>query len=264
MKIFKTHLFPFFAFLLFVNFGNGQEASFNSFDGTKIVYTDEGHGKPVLLLHGFINTRKNWDKTELKKDLIAEGYRVIAPDLRGNGDSEKPQEDDAYANDAEVTDLMLLMNHLELKKYKAVGYSRGSIVLAKLVTIDKRIKKAVLGGMGIDFSNPNCERRLMFAEAFAGNTNEITEGAVTYAKSINADLRSLHLQQKYQPVTTKEALKTIKKRVLVIAGEKDLDNGSPAELQKAIPRARLQLVPGDHNGTYKTAAFSKAIISFLR
>lgn len=53
-----------------------------SFDGTKIVFTDEGKGKPVFLLHGFINTRKNWDKSTLKKDLLTAGYRVIAPCLK--------------------------------------------------------------------------------------------------------------------------------------------------------------------------------------
>ncbi len=264
MKIFRTRFFLFLIFLLIANVGRGQETSFNSFDGTKIVYTDEGVGKPVLLIHGFINTRKNWDKSELKKDLISKGYRVIAPDLRGNGDSEKPQEDDAYANDAEVTDLVSLMDHLQIKRYKVVGYSRGSIVLAKLLTVDKRIKKAVLGGMGLDFSNPDWDRRLMFADAFAGNMNDLTQGAVDYAKSINADLRSLHLQQKHQPITTKAELKTIKKRVLVLAGDQDLDNGSPAELQQALPKASLQLVSGDHNGTYKTNAFSEAVVSFLR
>ncbi len=264
MNTFSKRSFLFFTCFALLSFVSGQETSFTSFDGTKIAYTDEGHGKPVLLIHGFINTRKNWDKSQLKKDLIAKGYRVIAPDLRGNGDSGKPQEDDAYENDAEVTDLVWLINHLQLKKYKAVGYSRGSIVLAKLLTVDKRIKKAVLGGMGIDFSDPNWDRRLMFAEAFAGNTNELTKGAVEYAKSINADLQSLHLQQKHQPVTTKQALKKIKKRVLVIAGDRDVDNGSPAALQQALPKANLKLVPGDHNGTYKTAAFSKTICSFLK
>ncbi len=237
---------------------------FTSFDNTKIAFTDEGDGVPVLLLHGFINTRKNWDRTELKKDLIAKGYRVIVPDLRGNGDSDKPQTDDAYANDAEVADVIALMDYLTIKEYHAVGYSRGTIVLAKLLTKDERIGKTVLGGMGIDFTNPNWERRLLFAEAFAGNPNELTQGAVDYAESVNADLRSLHLQQKHQPVTAMEELALVEKEVLVIAGDEDLENGTPSELQSVFPNASLQIVQGDHNGTYKTKAFSKAILLFLK
>ncbi len=237
---------------------------FTSFDNTKIAFTDEGDGVPVLLLHGFINTRKNWDRTELKKDLIAKGYRVIVPDLRGNGDSDKPQTDDAYANDAEVADMIALMDYLTIKEYHAVGYSRGTIVLAKLLTKDERIGKTVLGGMGIDFTNPNWERRLLFAEAFAGNPNELTQGAVDYAESVNADLRSLHLQQKHQPVTAMEELALVEKEVLVIAGDEDLENGTPSELQSVFPNASLQIVQGDHNGTYKNKAFSKAILLFLK
>ena len=244
-------------------FAYSQTNTFESFDGTTIVYTDEGEGKVVLLLHGFINTRKNWDKSALKNDLLAKGYRVIIPDQRGNGDSDKPQEETAYENDAEVSDIIALMNHLNIKKYIAVGYSRGSIVLAKLLTKDKRIKKAVLGGMGIAFTNPDWEVRIMFANAFAGDTNETTEGAVAYAKSINADLRSLHLQQKYQPVTTIEELATIKRKVLVLSGDLDTSNGNKTELAKGLPKGKLQIVKGDHNNTYRSEGFSKAIMAFL-
>lgn len=240
-----------------------QTQQFESFDGTTIVYTDEGEGKPIVLLHGFINTRKNWDKSELKKDLVKKGYRVIVPDLRGNGDSEKPQDDKAYENDAEVEDLIALMNHLGIKRYKAVGYSRGSIILAKLITKDKRIKKAVLGGMGIDFTNPDWDMRIMFADAFKGDINETTKDAVAYAKSIHADLRSLHLQQKYQPVTTKKELATIKQKVLVLSGDVDTSNGNKEALSKALPKGKLQIIKGDHNNTYKSKEFSDAVLTFL-
>ena len=242
---------------------SAQTKYFNSFDDTKIAYTDEGKGKPILLIHGFIQSGKSWDHTALKKDLLQKGYRVIIPDLRGNGDSDKPHDDDAYSQDAEVIDLMFLMVELKISKYWAVGYSRGSILLAKLLTKDRRLKKAVLGGMGIDFTNPYWPRRILFRDAFDGKISEEAEGAVAYAKSIGADLRCLHLQQKYQSVTTKRQLQVVKAKVLVLAGDEDIDNGDPAALAKAIPKSKLQMVKGDHNGTYKTEAFAKAILSFL-
>jgi len=241
----------------------GQTKYFTSFDDTKIAYTDEGKGKPVLLIHGFIMSAKNWDRSELKKDLLAKGYRVIVPDLRGNGDSDKPQDDEAYRQDAEVLDLMFLLVELKIRKYMAVGYSRGSILLARLMLKDHRLKKAVLGGMGLDFTNPRWSRRLMFRDAFNGKTNEETQGAVDYAKSIGADLRSLYLQQKHQPVTTKTQLAQIKIKVLVVAGDEDLDNGNPAKLHEAIPKSKLKIVSGNHNNAYKSSEFSKAIIDFL-
>lgn len=240
-----------------------QSNKFESFDGVQIAYTDEGSGEAILLLHGFINSRKSWDKTALKKGLLNAGYRVIIPDLRGNGDSDNPQSEKAYKDNAEVKDVLLLMNHLNIEKYKAVGYSRGSIVLAKLLTKDESIEKAVLGGMGIDFTNADWDRRIMFAKAFDGEVNEITKGAVDYAKSINADLRSLHLQQKFQPVTSIDDLNKIKIDVLVICGDQDSDNGNAEELSKTFKNGSLKRVPGDHNGTYKTEGFSLSVLQFL-
>ncbi|WP_047245113.1 alpha/beta fold hydrolase [Maribacter thermophilus] len=240
-----------------------QTKHFTSFDDVAIAYTDEGLGNVILLVHGFLNSGRSWENTHIKKDLLEKGYRVITPDLRGTGMSDKPQDDMYYHNDAEVKDLQLLMSHLKIARYDAIGYSRGSIVLAKLLTKDMRIKQAVLGGMGIDFTDPEWDRRLMFAEAFDGNETEMTRGAVTYAKSINADFRSLHLQQKYQPVTLVEDLVKVKVKVLVIVGDKDMDNGDSAALSKVFKRGRLVRVPGDHNGAWKTKEFSKKVLRFL-
>lgn len=122
-----------------------QTERFTSFDGTAISYTDEGLGSPILLVHGFLNSGKSWENTEIKKELLEKGYRVIVPDLRGTGMSDKPQDDIYYENDAEVKDLQFLMSHLKVAQYNVIGYSRGSIVLAKLLTQDVRIKKPCLG-----------------------------------------------------------------------------------------------------------------------
>ncbi len=241
-----------------------QSDHFTSFDGTKIAYDDVGDGFPVVLLHGFINTKASWDKTVLKKELLKKGYRVIVPDLRGNGTSDKPQKDSAYADNAEIKDVKLLLDTLKIEQCFAIGYSRGSIVLAKWLTKEQRIEKAVLGGMGADFTNPNWDRKLLFADAFNGKTTAETQGAVDYAKSIGADIRSLYLQQKYQPVTSLEELAEIKQKVFVIAGDVDTDNGDPQQLKETIPNAVLAIVPGDHNNTYKTEVFSTKIMAFLQ
>lgn len=241
------------------------EHSFQSFDGVKIAYTEEGSGEAVILIHGFISSGSSWNGTVVKKALIDAGYRVIVPDLRGNGKSDKPQKAEAYANDAEIKDLKALADHLKLRSFKAIGYSRGSIVLAKWLTQEKRITQAVLGGMGLDFTNPNWNRRIMFADAFSGRaelTNE-TKGAVEYAKSIGADLKILGLLQDYQPVTSIAALNKIKVPVLVIAGDEDHDNGDPNELKEQLPKAELVIISGDHNNASKGEEFSNQVLKFL-
>jgi len=263
--------------LLFINlivcllFLSCQEAPtisspFTSFDGIKIAFTDEGTGPPVFLLHGFINTRKNWDKSVLKKELIAQGYRIIAPDMRGNGDSDKPHNSEAYANNAEVKDIIALADYLGFKEYQIVGYSRGSIVLAALLTKDKRIKKAVIGGMGAAFTDPNWAIPTIFAKAFGGEAplDDMTRGAVAYAKSIKADLKVLSLLQYHQPSTSASELEKIKTKILILRGDKDDSNGSATELQKYLPNSRLQIVAGDHNNTYKSEVFSEAVIRFFK
>lgn len=234
-------------------------------DGQRIAYEDTGKGKPVVLLHGFINTGANWRKTLLYKDLITKGFRVIVPDLRGNGASDKPHEDKYYQNDAEIKDIMGIVSALKIKDYILVGYSRGAIVAAKLLTKDKRVSKSVLGGVGQYFTNPEWDRRKMFADAFSGKAHlhPETQGAVAYAKSIGVDTIALGFLQKYQPVALPSELMKHKKPVLIICGDEDLDNGDPKILQTYFKNASLKLVKGNHNGTYRTQPFSDEIISFL-
>ncbi|OZV70540.1 alpha/beta fold hydrolase [Winogradskyella aurantia] len=239
---------------------------FISFDGTKIAYSDHGNGKTVLLIHGFIvDGNYNWGKSELKKQLINQGYRVIVPDLRGNGNSDKPVDENAYKNNAEIKDLMALIDHLQTDEYMAIGYSRGAIVLANLVTKDKRITKAVFGGMGIGFTNPNWHRRIEFGNVFSGRTepNEMTRGAVDFAKNLDVNFKIMGYLQDYQPETTVTELNNIEIETLIICGDEDLDNGNPKELQEQLPNSKLSLVSGDHMSTPFSMAFAESIIEFL-
>jgi len=239
---------------------------FTSFDSVSIAYTDEGTGTPIILIHGFINTSASFNGTALKDALLAQGYRVIAPDLRGNGNSDKPLTEVSYTNDAEIKDLQYLLDHLKLDAVVALGYSRGSIVLARWLTQEKRITQAVLGGMGIDFTNPDWDRRIIFERAFLGldSLTTMTKGAVNYAKSQEANLTILGWSQRYQPVTSLKELSSIQIPVAVIAGNEDQDNGDPTLLFKALPNSTLTIVIGDHNTTYRNKPFADAVLNVLK
>ena len=65
-------------------------AYFKSFDSTKIYYEVKGNRRAVVIVHGFIVNGQSWKRTELYKDLLTEGYKVIILDQRGNGFSDKP------------------------------------------------------------------------------------------------------------------------------------------------------------------------------
>src|SRR5438309_4292970 len=90
---------------------------YSSFDHTKIYYEVRGKGQPVILIHGFIVTGESWKRTPLFHDLLRYGFKVITLDLRGNGKSDKPKNELAYASDAEVRDVKGLARHLHLGKY---------------------------------------------------------------------------------------------------------------------------------------------------
>jgi pimeloyl-ACP methyl ester carboxylesterase len=265
MRIFKS---IFIVILCLFSFKSQEERKqyFISFDGTKIAYSDNGNGEIVLLIHGYIvDGNMNWGKSELKKQLINQGYRVIIPDLRGNGNSDKPLDENAYKDGAEIKDLIALIDHLESEKYMAVGYSRGAIVLANLLTKDKRITKAVFGGMGMEFTNPNWDRRIEFGNVFSGRTepNEMTKGAVNFAKNLDLNFKIMGYLQDYQPETTVAELNNIEVETLVICGNKDLDNGNPEELHEQLPNSRLILVSGDHISTFNSMDFAESIIEFF-
>jgi pimeloyl-ACP methyl ester carboxylesterase len=239
-------------------------ASFKSFDDTRIYYEVDGKGYPVMLVHGFIVNSESWKRTALYTDLVASGYKVITVDLRGNGKSGKPHTPDAYQNDAEAMDLMVLADKLGVTKYSVVGYSRGAIIASRLLLLDKRVSNAVLGGMGSDFTNPEWPRRIMFYKALSGEAVPELEGLVNRVKGDpSLDQLALAYMQKAQPSTSRAEFGKVKKPVLVICGDKDEDNGSSKELAGLIPKSTYKRVPGVHNDTAKSKEFSMEVISFL-
>lgn len=238
---------------------------FTSFDGTKIYYEVQGSGYPVILVHGFSGTGQGWKNCVVDSGLIKAGYQVILIDQRGNGRSDKPHTDAAYANDAEAKDIMGLMSSLGAKNYDAVGYSRGSIIVSSLMVLDKRVHKAIMGGMGTDYTNPDWPRRVHAYRALMGDTSfHDVDGMMKYIHSQHFDEQALALQQKYQPSTSPEKLAYIKIPVLIIRGTEDKESGSETGLQKMIPKSELVYTPGDHNTAIRTVEFSNAVLAFLK
>ena len=85
-----------------------------------------GAGSPVLLLHGFPDSAALWD--EVTPHLASAGYRVIAPDLRGFGDSDAPAGVRHYALAAIVADLVALLDHAcPGARVNVVGHDWGSV-----------------------------------------------------------------------------------------------------------------------------------------
>ena len=88
-----------------------------------------GKGPPLLLIHGHPETHVCWRKIAGK---LAEHYTVVLTDLRGYGDSSKPEggeEHINYAKRAMAADQMQVMQSLGFDRFQAVGHDRGGRVL---------------------------------------------------------------------------------------------------------------------------------------
>ena len=77
-------------------------------NGVYLHVIDEGQGDPVLLLHGFPDSSQLW-RHQIPA-LVSAGYRVLAPDLRGFGQSDKPQAVEQYAFPQVLGDVVGLLD----------------------------------------------------------------------------------------------------------------------------------------------------------
>jgi pimeloyl-ACP methyl ester carboxylesterase len=156
--------------------------SFTSFDGTRIAYHDEGAGPVVVLLHGFgldgLGNFGHFDRSRpvlertlslfqekmgfappmpeppvegrpgLIARLLESGARVIVPDMRGFGASDKPYDTISYADSAMARDVAALIDYLGLDDVDVLGFSMGAVTAVKLLALGVyQVKSAVLAGV---------------------------------------------------------------------------------------------------------------------
>ena len=110
----------------------------------EIYYEDHGAGQPVVLIHGYPLNGHSWEKQE--RALLAAGYRVIAYDRRGFGQSSQPVI--GYDYDTFAADLRTLLEHLDLHDVVLVGFSMGTGEVTRYLGGhgSGRVAKAVLMG----------------------------------------------------------------------------------------------------------------------
>jgi len=87
---------------------------------------DHGEGDPVLLLHGFPDSRHMW-RYQVPA-LADEGLRVIAPDLRGFGEAPRPEGVENYDLERIVGDVLGILNALDVETFELVAHDWGAVV----------------------------------------------------------------------------------------------------------------------------------------
>jgi len=98
----------------------GREATVN---GIRIHYETAGSGSPLLLLHGSPLTSRSWLRL---MPTLARTHTVVAPDLRGHGQSDKPEH--GYEVQTMVEDMRQLLDQLGMTSVAIVGHDLGAIV----------------------------------------------------------------------------------------------------------------------------------------
>ncbi len=118
-------------------------------DGLKIHYMAQGKGVPVVLIHGYAGSAEgNWFRNGIA-DALSKNHYVVALDVRGHGESDKPAEWDNY-RDQMFMDVVELMDHLNIDKAHVHGYSMGGEILSHLLArYPERFITAIYGGSGI-------------------------------------------------------------------------------------------------------------------
>jgi pimeloyl-ACP methyl ester carboxylesterase len=295
--------------------------SLQSFDDVRIAYSDEGDGPAVILLHGLAADGRMFGPLDDLKPVLAAiassigelavdpsvhlasegarglasrlkevGFRVIVPDLRGHGASDKPHDPAAYAHSALARDVIALIDHLKLDAVSVLGYSLGAITAAKLLALGlpAAVKAVILGGIGGEIlegatmelpdSHPAAQlpkpltmRKYheFVAQLLAqGDADPSRPGAsyIIMAHAMGNDVEALIavLRGDGAEQVSPAALRTVSIPVLVLNGRSDPANLAADRLAQAVPNARAMTCEGDHLSGPWQPSFQQAVVEFLR
>jgi pimeloyl-ACP methyl ester carboxylesterase len=242
-------------------------------DGVPLATYDLGDpDDPVVLaVHGFASSAyANWIATGWVRELNRAGYRVIAIDQRGHGNSGKPHDPAAYSMDLLVTDVQTVLDTYLVDEASYVGYSLGARVgwHAALGTTHA-ITRAVLGG--IPDGDPLTRFRIDEARRYlAGDgpvSDRLTQAYLTMAEGIPGnDLAALvALVEGMRGGAQPDPAHPPQQPVLFAAGSEDPILAASERLAAAAPSGRFFLIPGRNHFNAPTAGtFRTRALEFLR
>ena len=115
---------------------------------THVLFSGPEDDTPVLFIHGNASSNTYWEELMLK---LPDGFRGIAPDLRGYGDTEDKLIDATRGMGDWVDDIFALLDALKIDKTHAVGHSMGGTIVFGLVAADGN---RILSGTAVDPGSP--------------------------------------------------------------------------------------------------------------
>jgi pimeloyl-ACP methyl ester carboxylesterase len=252
--------------------------------GVSIEYDDIGNGVPLLLIHGFPLDRTLW-RTQIAG--LSQLYRVIAPDLRGFGQSSET-DSEAVTMEQYAADLKSLLDSVNVKQAVVGGISMGGyIALALYAQYADRVKGLILANTrAVPDTEDGKQARLNNAQRVAeSGTGFLVDSmapkmlGITAKPEIEIAVRSMMLRQR--PSGVMSALRGMAARtdrtallrfatvpVLIVSGSQDtLIPVSDSETMHAlIPNSRLVIIPdaGHLSNLDKADAFNHVVREYYK
>lgn len=211
--------------------------------GLKTNYLEAGEGEPVILIHGSgpgVTAYANW---RLTLPVLAQKYRVLAPDIAGFGYTER-KADQQYDLDFWVRHLTEWMDAVGVQKARFVGNSfGGALTVAIAARYPERVERFVLmGAAGVDFEltpaleavwgyEPSIENMRKVVMSFAYDTTMMTDDLVRsrYEASVRPGYQESFSRMFAEPrqrhiralATPEEDIRKIEQRALILHGRDD-------------------------------------------
>ena len=230
---------------------NADRKSLTAPDGTTISYLTEGSGPPLLLLHGFVSSAKSWWKIDAAQRL-AETHTVLAPDIRGHGQSRKPTGAACYGRRL-IEDFTLLLDHEGHDSAQVAGFSMGAeLGLALAAFHPARVRSLTLAGSG--WSPPEI-------------VDEYRKWFDILAASSDAPDALKALIDGMPEVTglPREAVAALPMPLTGIVGALDDERPYMDRIREVRPDFAPVILPGlDHLGTWKSPGFPELLARAVR
>lgn len=237
----------------------------------EIAYIDEGAGDPIVLVHGFASSKNvNWIYPSWTSELTKDGRRVIALDNRGHGESSKLYNTDDYTIGAMASDVLALMDHLNIAKADVMGYSLGARICADMaVHHPDRVRSLISGGLGlvlVEGTLPS-EAVAQALETDAPETITDPKGKMfrTFADQTRSDRRALAACLRGSRIQMSRAdAARIAVPMLIAVGTTDDVSGPAAPLADIIPHAEVLDIPNrDHMRAVGDKVYKTGVLDFL-
>lgn len=213
-------------------------------DGARIWYATHGHGTPVILLHGGLGHSGNWGYQV--PALVTAGYRVILIDSRGHGRSTRDTR--PYSYDLMASDVLAVMDTLELERAAFVGWSDGACTALVLASRDPgRVAGVFFFGCNMDPSGVRemDEPDRIVMRCFIRHAEDYARLSAT-PDDFQEFVGAVSHMQETQPDYTASDLARIRVPVTVVQSEHDefIKREHAEYLAVTIPGAELVVLPG--------------------